>query len=223
MNVLISSAVAAASTYLIGHHYDARKIPNMYTRTTPSVVLIKSIGSTRNPLVVNGERFKFVQTIGSGFAVGKHRILTNYHVIADSEDIYITSDDNGEGEFATLVAMDTQNDLALLEVQQDLEPLRLCAADPEIGTSVAAIGNPFGMIDSLSVGVVSGTDRNLGDDKPGKLIQTDASINPGSSGGPLLDVNNGCVIGMNTASLPSTGIGFAVPVNPIIKGFLSNS
>lgn len=221
MNALLGSAIAVSS-YLIGQHYEARKIPNIYTRTTPSVVLVQSIGSTRNPLVINGERFKIVQGIGTGFAVGKNKILTNYHVISDSEDIFVRLKGDSEPKAAHLVSMDTRNDLALLEIQEELKPLHLCELEPDIGSSVVAIGHPFGMIDSVSIGVVSGTNRNLGDDKPQKLIQTDAPINPGNSGGPLMNVKDDCVIGINTASIQSSGIGFAVPIQPTIHDFLIN-
>jgi serine protease Do len=218
-----SAGVIAISSFMGGH-----KIPNLYNRAVPSVVYIESVGSTRNPMDVSdgGGRLKVVQGIGSGFAVKKKgvvspvrvEVVTNYHVIADSEKIRVVI--HGVGVDARLIAADVVNDLALLEIETDrgLDPLPLCSlgAGVEIGESVVAIGSPFGLEGSISEGIVSGKDREIGAAEGVLLIQTDAAINPGNSGGPLISVEDGCVLGVNTATIGgSSGIGFAVPVDRV--------
>lgn len=219
-----SAGVIAISSYLGGGH----KIPTLYNRAVPSVVYIESRGSTRNPLDVDGERIKVVQGIGSGFVVKKIgvvspvkvEVVTNYHVVADSEKIKVVFNRGGEGVDAELIAADFVNDLALLEIEMDkgVAPLKLCPVDVdrEIGEPVVAIGNPFGLEGSLSEGIVSGKDREIGTGEG--LLQTDAAINPGNSGGPLISVDDGCVIGVNTATIGgASSIGFAVPVDRIVE------
>lgn len=215
-----SAGVIAISSYIGGGH----KIPTLYNRTVPSVVYIESRGSTRNPLDVGGERLKVVQGIGSGFVVkkiapNKVEVITNYHVIADSEKIKVVFNRGKENVDAELVAADFLNDLALLEMEMDdggVAPLKLCPVDVDvvIGESVVAIGSPFGLEGSISEGIVSGKDREIGTGEG--LLQTDAAINPGNSGGPLISVDDGCVIGVNTSTIGgASSIGFAVPVDKV--------
>ncbi|HWP46287.1 MAG TPA: trypsin-like peptidase domain-containing protein [Candidatus Limnocylindrales bacterium] len=157
---------------------------------------------------------------GSGFIINrKGYIVTNYHVIEDADRIVITLFDNKKLT-ATLIGADSETDLALLKVNalEELPVLFLGnSKSVRVGEWVVAIGNPFGLSHSLTVGVISGTGRSMGITTYEDFIQTDASINYGNSGGPLLNIK-GEAIGMNTAIIPdSEGIGFAIPANIIRK------
>lgn len=169
---------------------------------------------------------------GSGFVYDQEgHIITNNHVVAGAERIVVTFADGSEAE-ATLVGADPDSDLAVIQVDVDperLKPVTLGDSDElKVGQFVVAIGNPFGLNGSMSVGIISGLDRTLpagartpsgrGFTIPG-IIQTDTAINPGNSGGPLLTLD-GEVIGVNTAIESPVrgfaGIGYAVPAN-IVK------
>lgn len=158
---------------------------------------------------------------GSGFIVSSDGyIVTNYHVIKDGTKIIVEKYDDIEKQYeAKLVGCDPNTDLAVLKIDADnLAFLEFSNSDQiEVGQWTMAIGHPFKLRDSVSAGVISATHR--GDLQISQLedfIQTDAAINPGHSGGPLVDLN-GHVIGVNTAILSKTGgnigVGFAVPSN----------
>lgn len=162
---------------------------------------------------------------GSGWVIDKEgHIVTNHHVISGSDVITVTLFD-GDPIPAEVVGSDKQNDIAVIKIKTDpatLFPVEIGeSSDLRVGQKVLAIGNPFGLERTLTVGIVSSLGRTLRS-KTKRLIkdviQTDAALNQGNSGGPLLD-NEGKVIGMNTAiaSLTgeNTGIGFAVPINTI--------
>lgn len=161
------------------------------------------------------------QDLGSGFLISQDgRILTNNHVIQDANRIEVTLPDQTRYR-ATLLNRDPLNDLALIQIQpkKQLPILRLGDSDTlQVGQKVLAIGNPFGLDGSLTVGVVSSLGRTIkgeNDTELEGLIQTDAAINRGNSGGPLLD-SQGNVQGINTAILGQNGnigIGFAMPIN----------
>ena len=158
----------------------------------------------------------------SGFVISADGyVLTNNHVIEDADEITVVMSGGQKYEDVTLVGSDDKSDVALLKIEDvdDLPFLELGDSDNlEMGEWVIAIGNPFGLTETLTVGVVSG----LGREVPGSggayqdFIQTDAAINPGNSGGPLLNLE-GKVIGINSAIYSNTGgymgIGLAVPVN----------
>jgi S1-C subfamily serine protease len=159
---------------------------------------------------------------GSGFILsGDGRILTNSHVVANEHQLEVTLSDQTKYK-ATLLSRDESNDLALLQItpRKKLPWLRLGDSDGlQVGQKVLAIGNPFGLDGTLTTGVVSALNRPIrgeNDQKLEGLIQTDAAINMGNSGGPLLD-SAGDVIGINTAILGpnggNIGIGFAMPIN----------
>jgi S1-C subfamily serine protease len=161
---------------------------------------------------------------GSGFIWDdRDNIVTNYHVIAGAAEARVRLND-GRDYPATLVGASQQHDLAVLHIRVPTDrpaPLPLGSShDLRVGQRVYAIGNPFGLDWSLSMGIVSALDRSLAGDTGSveHLIQTDAAINPGNSGGPLLD-SAGRLIGVNTAiyspSGASAGIGFAVPVDTV--------
>ena len=173
--------------------------------------------------------------MGSGFVIDKEgHILTNYHVIEGADEIVVMLEDNGkEKEYtATLIGSDSKTDIALIKVNR--EPgdttefpfLELGSSEHlEVGEWVVAIGNPFGLSHTVTVGVVSALGRSIGAGPYDEFIQTDASINPGNSGGPLINIE-GQVIGINTAIISgntggNVGIGFAIPIN-IAKGILKD-
>jgi len=193
---------------------------NVFHKASPGVVTIRSITETGG-------------AEGSGFVLdGDGRIVTNAHVVTDdtsgqrkeAEAVYVEFPDRNVVP-AKIVGVDPFADVALLEVDPDgleMHPLQL--GDDEdlvVGQPVAAIGSPFGEQQSLSVGIVSATDRSvrsLTEFQIEGAIQTDASINPGNSGGPLLDAN-ARVIGINqqieTNSGANDGVGFAVPISAV--------
>ena len=192
----------------------------VYREAAPGVVTIRSI-------------FDEGAAEGSGFVLDADgRIVTNAHVVTDGEgedrkeakSVYVEFPDRNVVP-ATIVGFDPFADVALLEVELDgfaLHPLEL-GDDSElaVGQPVAAIGSPFGEQQSLSVGVISATDRSVGSLTQFQIegaIQTDASINPGNSGGPLLDAG-ARVVGINqqieTNSGANDGVGFAVPISAV--------
>ncbi len=156
---------------------------------------------------------------GSGFIIAKDGyILTNNHVVADADKITVRLAD--EREFtAKVVGTDPQSDVALIKIDgKDLPVLPLGNSDKiQVGEWVIAIGNPFELMQTVTVGVVSAKGRNrMGISEYENYIQTDAAINPGNSGGPLLNIH-GEAIGINSAIFSKSGgymgIGFAIPIN----------
>ena len=158
--------------------------------------------------------------LGSGFIIDKKGvIITNNHVIADADDIIVRVD--GKKDYkAIVVGADPLSDIAVLklETKDTFKPVKFGDSDKaRIGDWVIAIGNPFGLGGTVTSGIISARNRNLGGNiaRYEDFIQTDASINVGNSGGPLFDMN-GDVIGINTAILGrsgSVGIGFSIPSN----------
>lgn len=163
---------------------------------------------------------------GSGFLIDEEgHIVTNYHVIEDAEELLVTLA-NGQVYEASAVGADPANDLAVISIDapEDLpEPVVLGDSDElRVGQFVLAIGNPFGLEQTLTIGVISALGRVIQSPEDnrfiGEAIQTDAAINPGNSGGPLLDLK-GHVIGVNSQiispSRASAGVGFAVSANTV--------
>lgn len=170
--------------------------------------------------------------MGSGFIIDPGGfILTNYHVVEGADEIIVNLEDDKEYA-ATLVGSDSKTDIALIKIVRengDNKPFPyLSFGDSgklEVGEWVIAIGNPFGLSHTVTVGVVSALSRNIGAGPYDEFIQTDASINPGNSGGPLMNIQ-GDVIGINTAIISgnsggNVGIGFAIPIN-IAKNILKD-
>jgi S1-C subfamily serine protease len=175
-------------------------------------------------------------TLGSGFVYDSQgHIITNGHVVGDAKIVDVTFVD-GNRYTAKVIGTDIYSDIAVLQISQNntqaqqllssVKPLALSNSSKlEVGDQVIAIGNPFGLSDTMTTGIVSGVGRllpaasGIGFSIP-NTIQTDAPINPGNSGGPLLNTQ-GQVIGMNTAIFSATGtfsgIGFAIPSNTIIR------
>jgi serine protease Do len=164
----------------------------------------------------SGPQQRRVPSMGTGFVISKDGyILTNHHVIDGVDEIEVRFND-GDTVKATVVGQDAKTDLALIHVEgvEDLVPLVLGDSEEILpGDWVIAIGNPFGLAHTVTVGIVSAKGRQIGHGPYDDYIQTDAAINPGNSGGPLLN-SRGEVIGINTAINPQANtIGFAVPVN----------
>ena len=184
----------------------------LYNRTRDSVVLIEVTLPTG-------------AAQGSGFVYDTSgKIITNNHVVQDASSILVTFI-NGTIVKATLVGRDPYSDVAVIKVDAPaslLKPLKLgSSAALKVGQGVIAIGNPYGLADTLTSGIISAVGRQM--DSTGNypivdVIQTDAAINPGNSGGPLLNLN-GEVVGINTAIPTDTsrGIGFAVPSDTIAR------
>jgi serine protease Do len=159
-----------------------------------------------------------VTNLGSGVIIDRDRhVLTNEHVVRSASRIRISLADGREFE-ATLVGADPHNDLAILQVEtgEDLPWIAPGSSqDLLVGEPVIAIGNPFGLSNTVTTGVVSALDRSIaaGDHTYHGFLQTDASINPGNSGGPLLNAE-GTLIGINSAIYNGAeGIGFAIPID----------
>ena len=159
--------------------------------------------------------------LGSGFIIDKKGlVVTNNHVIQGAEDIFISV--NGSTEYkAKVVGKDPYMDLAVLQIESNdkFEPDSFGDSDKaRVGDWVIAIGNPFGFGGTVTSGIISSRNRDIGLTRYDDFIQTDASINVGNSGGPLFNLD-GEVIGINTAIIApgasgSIGIGFAIPSNP---------
>ena len=190
-----------------------------------SLTLVQLYNSTWRSVVLITVRAPMGGGQGSGFIYDEEgRIITNYHVAGEAADIKVTFF-YGTIVSATLLGADKYSDLAIIDVNAPdylLKPLTLgSSSELLVGEQVVAIGNPFGLADSMTWGIVSAVGRQMA--APGgytiiDVIQTDAAINPGNSGGPLLNMR-GEVVGMNTAILSETrqfsGIGFAIPSNTI--------
>lgn len=187
----------------------------VYKKSAPGVVYIRAGNAS-----------------GSGFVISKQGdLLSNAHVVGTSKTVQITFAEGGQA-MGKVVSTDRSLDVALIKVsgQSNLKPLPLGDLENlQVGQPVMAIGNPFGLEETLTVGVISALNRSIrglnGFTIP-EAIQTDAAINPGNSGGPLLDAE-GRVLGINTQIVTgdsgggSVGIGFAVPIDAVSKQLAS--
>jgi serine protease Do len=192
----------------------------------PAVVNVSTQGRVSDPRTEFFRRFFEGQppggggrsSLGSGFIISTDGyVVTNNHVVASGGDISVRLSRGGEYP-ARIVGTDPPTDLALLKIEASkLSALPLGDSDRlEVGEPVMAIGNPFGLDQTVTTGIVSAKERFIGSGPYDEFVQTDASINPGNSGGPLID-SRGAVVGINSAifsqSGGSIGIGFAIPVN----------
>lgn len=199
-------------------------LTELFKEARQSVAYITSVAYQR-------ELFSFdVEAVptgtGSGFVWDTEgHVVTNFHVIEGAQELVVTLSD-GSLHRASVVGMAPEKDLAVLQLREapaaKLRPIPIgSSADLQVGQSVMAIGNPFGLDQTLTTGIVSALGREIQSATRRRItgvIQTDAAINPGNSGGPLLD-SAGRLIGVNTAiqstSGSSAGIGFAVPVDTV--------
>ena len=197
---------------------------DVFRRASDSVVFITSIAVRRDFFF---EADQIPEGSGSGFVWDREgHIVTNFHVIERAQRLAVTLVDQSEWE-AEVVGVAPDKDLAVLRIEAPAERLHPLPAgrshDLQVGQTVLAVGNPFGLDHTLTVGVVSALGRELRSPSGRTIrdiIQTDAAINPGNSGGPLLD-SRGRLIGVNSAiyspSGASAGIGFAVPVDTVSR------
>ncbi|MGA2708531.1 MAG: DegQ family serine endoprotease [Steroidobacteraceae bacterium] len=240
----VPAAAQPTNSALPAPSLEAAPMPSlapMVKRVSPAVVNIKTSGTIkdqvgrRNPLMDDPffRRFFDVppdaqpherqfQSAGSGVIVDAKNgyIVTNYHVIENASEITITLLDNREFK-AKVLGSDEGSDLALLQAQEpNLVALNLGDSSRlEVGDYVVAIGNPFGLQNTVTAGIVSALGRSgISEDGYQDFIQTDASINPGNSGGALVNLR-GELVGINAAILSRSGgnigIGFAIPVNMV--------
>ncbi len=196
-------------------YQNASYLPDLYETVGPSVVLIQGITNTGS-----------VQ--GSGFIYnysGRIVIITNYHVVSRTIDLSVTLS-NGHAYNAEILGTDPYADLAVISIDapdEDLKPLPIISSSGlRVGDEVIAIGNPYGLVGSLTTGIVSALGRSEQADfterfSIANMIQTSAPINPGNSGGPLLNIA-GSVVGItNSIVADSQGLGFAVPSNTLLR------
>jgi S1-C subfamily serine protease len=212
----------------------ALSINEIYSRSAPGVVQITSttlIDVPQDPIFGNpfAPQQQETQSLGSGFVIDKAgHVVTNYHVIEGATDVEV-SFSNGERLKAKIVGSDPATDIGVLKIKASsraLTPLQWGNSDSvRVGDSVIAIGNPFGYTRSVTAGIVSALDRPLeAPDQQGVIshgIQTDAALNHGNSGGPLINAA-GEVVGVNsqistgnTGQEGNIGIGFAIPSNTV--------
>ena len=210
------ASVKTASAVEVGASGCTQNIPDLFQQASPAVVMIT--GQSINPYRL---RDRVNRMLGSGFIIDSDGlILTNSHVVFGLQSLVVTLDD-GQIVPAKVVGADPIFDLALIRIPKaraaSLPTLKLGDSDKlRPGEEVVAIGNPLGLDQTVTRGIVSGLNRLLPEtplslNEP--LIQTDTSINPGNSGGPLLN-HCGEVIGITTAIVPEAqNIGFAIPIN----------
>ena len=207
-------------TYTVG---DNTSLSNLYEETKDSVVVIQGVVSQST---IFGTQYGQVQ--GSGFVYdleGRMVVVTNFHVVDGAENITVTFSD-GNAYAATVLGSDAYADLAALSTEapeNELKPLQIASSSTlKVGDPVVAIGNPFGLAGSMTVGIVSQLGRTINESTTGgfsiaNIIQTSVPINPGNSGGPLLNYQ-GQVVGITTAIVAnSQGLGFAIPSNTILR------
>ncbi len=199
---------------------------DLYKRVSPSVVAVANLALVRRGFF-SFQVYEVPQGAGSGFVWDKQgHIISNCHVVYNASSLRVTFPDGTQYD-ANLVGVAPDYDLAVLKIDAPAEKLAPVAVarsrDLEVGETVYAIGNPFGLDTTLSAGIVSALGRtitSMTDRKIYDVIQTDTAINPGNSGGPLLSTA-GELIGVNTAILsPSgayAGIGFAVPSDTVSR------
>lgn len=200
----------------IAIYQNATALADIYAGVRDSVVLVQ--GTTSDGGVQ-----------GSGFVYAfsdRNVVITNYHVVHDTSGLSVTFS-NGNGYSATVLGTDSYSDLAVLSVDapaSEFKPVEIVSSSTlRVGDPVIAIGNPYGLVGSLTTGVVSALGRTLTEEEYAggfaiaNIIQTSAPINPGNSGGPLLNAV-GKVVGVTTAIVSdSQGLGFAVPSNTILR------
>ena len=237
--ILLLALTAGHALAALPTQVDGEPLPSlapMLEKATPAVVNISTVSVVRtedHPLLRDPffrwfferpleRRNKRSQSLGSGVIIdsNKGHVLTNHHVIEKAAEIRVTLNDGRELK-AELLGSDPDTDVALLQIPaEDLTAIPLGdSRQLRVGDFVVAIGNPFGLSQTVTSGIVSALGRSgLGIEGYENFIQTDASINPGNSGGPLINLR-GELVGINTAILaPSggnVGIGFAIPVNMV--------
>jgi len=211
MRVLVFFVLLAIPQTAFAQQACTESLASLYERVSPSVV---SIQVTKINKAKPQRRFETV--VGSGVVIERDgHLLTNAHVVDGAASLSVTLD-SGARTPARVLGMDTVTDLALLRIEtpSPLPAARLGDSSAlHVGDEVVAIGNPMGLEQTMTRGIVSGLNRLLPGLAEQPMIQTDAPINPGNSGGPLVD-RCGAVVGINTfISEEANSIGFALPIN----------
>ncbi len=209
----LENVVVNISTATIRKRKRDKKLPKI-PKGSPFEDLFKDFFNSNG----NGIPQKKVSSLGSGFVIGSTGlIVTNNHVIEEADEIFVTFHDGRKLKVERVVGRDKKTDIAVLQVKP-VKPLEVVkfgdSKKIRVGDWVMAIGNPFGLGGTVTVGIVSAKNRDINSGPYDNFIQTDAAINKGNSGGPLFNME-GEVIGINTAIISpsggSIGIGFAVP------------
>lgn len=201
------------STTGMGHDNGLRLQPG-----SPLEKFFEQFGFPNGPNIAPRER-EIITGEGSGFFISPDGYaVTNYHVVDHAKSVQVTTD-HGKIYTAKVVGTDPRTDLALIKIDgDDLPYVKFAQHTPRIGDWVVAVGNPFGLGNTVTAGIVSARGRDIGSSPYDDFIQIDAPINKGNSGGPAFDVN-GNVIGVNTAIVSpsggSVGIGFDIPADTV--------
>ncbi len=210
------------------------ELAKLTSAVVPSVVAIDTAGIKEQAFLDTITRRRVIQRsnvtgLGSGVIVtAEGHIITNHHVVADKNSIRVTLHDQTTYE-AKLIGYDKPLDIAVLRIQAEGPFPHLKFGDSDkvrVGQMVFAIGNPFGLSETVTQGIISAKERAISDTQRG-LFQTDAAVNPGNSGGPLINVQ-GEVIGINAAIIPKSGnsetfsgVSFSIPINDAVASFKS--
>ncbi|NBU19811.1 PDZ domain-containing protein [bacterium] len=221
-----------ASTVSWAKESTVEGLPDMLERVSPGVVNISSTTIVHEPAYGMNEFFELFlipqerkhTSLGSGFIIDQDGyILTNHHVVAKASEVLVTLSDQRKFK-AKIIGKDEKMDLALIQIRNDkglvpspITPVEMGNSElVRIGETVVAVGNPFGLQNTVTRGIISAKNRTIGLGPFDNFLQTDASINPGNSGGPLFN-DRGQVIGINSAirsqTGQSSGLGFAIPIN----------
>jgi S1-C subfamily serine protease len=217
---------SSSATVQVTPLYDENTVISLYERCIPAVVQVESETAISSRLLGPfGMDIPNVRGQGSGFIIDTEgHILTNNHVVDKALSVKVVLSDGTELQ-GKVIGVDRNNDVALLQIDASRVPSisYLVLADSskvKPGQMALALGSPFGLQGSITIGIVSGTGRSIPNSNSRNImdiIQTDAAINPGNSGGPLLN-SRGEVIGINTAiEATANGVGFAVPINTAKK------
>lgn len=214
--VLSQQPIAQLPSAPIGNT-DTNFVASAVEKTGSAVVRIDSTRTVRNPYTYG--RRGVARGTGSGFIIRSNGlILTNAHVVNGADTVTVTLK-NGRSFTGRVLGQDRSTDVAVVQIQANNLPVVSLGNSDQLkpGEWAIAIGNPLGLDNTVTVGIISGTDRSsraFGSRGGGVgFIQTDAAINPGNSGGPLLN-QRGQVIGVNTAIIQGAqGLGFAIPIN----------
>jgi S1-C subfamily serine protease len=221
---LIQSTQSNNTQNIVVNTADNTSVSQLYANVADSVVVIRG-------MVPNNDffgRVYYSEVQGSGFVYnfsGQNIIVTNSHVIAETTDVTVTFA-NGNAYPATVLGSDPYAELAVLSVdapEEELSPIEITSSSSlQVGDPVIVVGTPYGLAGSMSIGYVSALGRTLSAETTGgyviaNVIQTTAALNPGNSGGPVLNYN-GEVVGIATAIVEdSEGLGFAIPSNTILR------
>ena len=206
-----------------GAKVDLPNFSNLASELRPSVVYVVVSGkeeSTPKGVPKDHPRIPpdLRKGVGSGFVIDRDgSILTNNHVVDEAKKVEVAVAGGGRHS-ARVIGRDPQLDVALIKIEpsaDNLRPMKLGDSDKaKTGQWVMALGNPFGLENNLTVGVISGKGRELPEAPFVEFLQTDAAIYPGNSGGPLVNLE-GEAIGINTAVMPGTQLGFSIPINRV--------